>query len=68
MDNKYLNNKIYLMYVISNSYCKAHNISMDEFLELDKKYDIIGFISECPEHFDWMTRDEMIEEIERYVS
>ena len=44
------------------------NISNDEFLKLDEKYRILNYISECPDIFDSMTEDEMVEEIERYVS
>lgn len=55
------------MYVISDCYCKAHDMTTEQFLELDKQCDIIGFIAECPEYFDSMTRDEMLETIEEYI-
>ncbi|MCD8294217.1 MAG: DUF3791 domain-containing protein [Clostridia bacterium] len=66
-EDRYLANKIYLMYVISNGCCKAHDMTAEQFLELDKQCDIIGFIAECPEYIDWMTRDEMLETIEEYI-
>lgn len=68
MSEKRLNNTIFLMYLVSISYCKAKNISNDEFLKLYEKYRILNYISECPDIFDSMTEDEMVEEIERYVS
>ena len=37
-------------------------------MELDKKCDILGYVSECPDVFDSLTDDEMMEEIDRYVS
>ena len=43
-------------------------MSTEEFLELDKKYDIINYVAECPDVFDSMTNEEMIEEIEQYIA
>ncbi len=68
MSEKRLNNTIFLMYLVTNNYCKAHNISAKEFLKLDEKYSILNYVSECPDIFDSMTDSEMVEEIDRYVS
>lgn len=68
MSEKRLNNTIFLMYLVTESYCKAHQITAREFLKLDKKYDILNYVSECPDIFDSMTENEMVEEIEQYVS
>ncbi|MCD8300123.1 MAG: DUF3791 domain-containing protein [Clostridiales bacterium] len=68
MSEKRLNNTIFLMYLVTDNYCRAHNISAREFLSLDKKYDILNYVAECPDIFDSMTNDEMVEEIEQYVS
>ena len=47
----------------------AQNIIWDkEFLDLDSKFAILNYISECPDIFDSMTKEEMVEEIDQYVS
>jgi len=56
------------MYMVTNSYCKKHNLSEEDFLKLDEKYMILNYVAECPDVFDSMTNDEMVEEIEQYVS
>ncbi len=68
MSEKRLNNTIFLMYLVTNNYCRVHNISAREFLKLDDKYAILNYVSECPDIFDSMTDDEMVEEVEQYVS
>jgi hypothetical protein len=68
MSEKRLNNTIFLMYLVSENYKKAHNLSSEQFLELDRQYDIINYIGECPDIFDSMSDTEMVEEIDQYVS
>lgn len=68
MSEKRLNNTIFLMYLVTESYCKKHNISTEAFLELDEKYAILNYVAECPDIFDSLTNAEMVEEIEQYVS
>lgn len=67
MSEKRLNNTIFLMYLVTENYCKKHKISTEEFLKLDEKYAIINYVSECPDIFDPMSNEEMVEEIEQYV-
>ena len=68
MSEKRLNNTIFLMYLASESYRRAHHITPRECLDLAKKFAILNYISECPDIFDGMTEDEMAEEIEQYIS
>lgn len=35
---------------------------------MDRQYDILNYIAECPDIFDNMSEEEMLEEIEQYVS
>lgn len=65
---KRLNNTIFLMYLVTETYKKKHSLSSREFLALDKKYDILNYVSECPDIFDSMNKQEMVEEIDQYVS
>lgn len=68
MSEKRLNNTIFLMYLASESYKKKHHLSYQDFIMLDKKYQVLDYISDCPDIFDSMSKDEMTEEIEYYVS
>ena len=65
---KRLDNTIFIMYLATENYRKTHNMSVQDFLEIDKKYDILNYIAECPDIFDNLTEHEMIEEIDNYVS
>ena len=68
MTEKRLNNSIFLMYLVTENYKKKYGLSTQEFIELDDKYMILNYISECPDIFDSMTNEEMLEEIDNYVS
>ena len=63
-----IDNSIFLMFVASEEYRREHGMSVDDFLQLDKKYRILGYISECPDVFDAMTEQEMSREIDAYVT
>ena len=68
MSEKRLNNTIFLMYLVTENYKKARNLTNEDFLRLDEKYAILNYISECPDIFDSMTGTEMTQEIDQYVS
>ena len=61
-------NHIKRLHMPIEDYCKKHNLSTEDFLELDKKYEILNYVAECPDIFDSLTNMEMVEEIEQYVS
>jgi len=67
MSDKRLNNSIFLMFLISGAYCSAHNLTNNQFLQLDHQYGILNYIAECPDVFDLMSEDEMVTEIDNYV-
>ena len=50
------------MYLVTENYCKKHNLSIEEFLKLDEKYAILNYVAECPDIFDSLTNSEMVEE------
>ena len=56
------------MYLVIESYKKAYSLTSQQFLELDKKYNIINFVGSYPDIFDSMTKAEMVEEINQYVA
>ncbi len=68
MSEKRLDNTIYIMYLVTENYKKAHSLTSEQFIELDQKYNIINFVGECPDIFDSMNNSEMIEEIDNYVA
>lgn len=68
MSEKRLNNTIFLMFLVTENYKKNHHLSTQQFLELDRKFDILNYVSECPDIFDAMTEEEMVEEIDQYVA
>lgn len=68
MSEKRLNNSIFLMYLVSTNYMKKHSMTVKSFSELDERYAILNYVAECPDIFDSMTVDEMVEEIDDYVS
>lgn len=68
MSEKRLNNTIFLMFLVTENYCRMHHISTEDFLKLDEKYAILNYVSECPDIFDSMSDEEMVEEIDQYVS
>jgi len=68
MSERRLNNSIFLMYLASTNYMKAHKMTKGDFEKLDKRYEILNYIVECPDIFDSITNEEMVEEIDNYVA
>ena len=68
MSERRLNNGIFLMYLVSTNYMKAHKMTKGDFEKLDKRYEILNYIVECPDIFDSITNEEMVEEIDNYVA
>ena len=52
---------------IANMYMKKHRLSPKEFLKLDKKIEILGFIQEGYEPFHLMGDKGIMSEVEEYV-
>ena len=42
------------MYLVSENYKKAHNLSTEQFLDMNRQFAILNYISECPDIFDAM--------------
>lgn len=68
MSERRLNNTIYLMFRVRKRYCAAHNMTKDEFKDFDLKNEVLDYVAECPDVFDCLSEDEMVEEIDEYVS
>ena len=68
MSEKRLNNTIFLMHEVTAAFIRSHAMSIAQFSELDRKYDIIGFIGNYPDIFDSMSESEMVRELEEYIA
>lgn len=68
MSEKRINNTIFLMYLVTENFCKKHRLSTQDFLKLDEKYAILNYVAECPDIFDAMTENEMVQEVDEYVA
>lgn len=51
MNEKRLNNTIYIMYLVTENYKKQHSLTTEQFLELDKKFNIINFVGGISRYF-----------------
>ena len=58
---------LYMQAGIANMYMKKHKLSPGEFLKLDKKCDILGFIQEGYEPFHLMGDKGILREVDKYV-
>lgn len=65
---KQINNSIYLMNIIAELYMQKHKLSIPEFLDLNSKTGLLGFIYECSSVFDGLPPEEMLNEAEEYIS
>jgi hypothetical protein len=52
---------------IANMYMKKHGLTPKEFVELDRRLDILGFIHEGYEPFHLMGDKGILEEVEEYI-
>ncbi len=62
-----LNQVVYLQVEMANLFMERHNLTPDEFLALDKKYDVLGFIGEGYEAFHLTGSEGVLSEINDYV-
>ena len=58
---------LYMQAGIANMYMKKYKLSPKEFLKLDKKLNILGFIQEGYEPFHLMGDRGILSEVEKYV-
>jgi len=59
---------LYMQAGIANLYMKKHKLSPKEFLNLDKKVDILGFINEGYDVFHLMGDKGILNEVDEYVN
>jgi len=58
----------YLQAEISHAYMRRHHLTPDDFIALDKKYNILSYIALGYEPFHLTGTQGVIEEIDEYIS
>ncbi|MCL2322197.1 MAG: DUF3791 domain-containing protein [Oscillospiraceae bacterium] len=58
---------LYMQVEMANLYMERHNLSPDEFLERDEKYNILEFIKEGYEPFHLTGNEGILMEIQDYI-
>ena len=68
MKSSLLDPIIYLQAHFIRAFMKRHNLTPHEFLSLNKKTDIIGFLREAYEPFHLTGVEGVLEELDAYVN
>ncbi|MDR1069653.1 MAG: DUF3791 domain-containing protein [Gracilibacteraceae bacterium] len=58
---------LYMQIRVANLYRKAHNMSVADFVKLDRKTDLLPFIAGAYEPFHLMGDPGILEEIDDYL-
>ena len=58
---------LYMQIRVANLYRKAHKMSVDEFLKLDRMIDILPFVANAYEPFHLTGDPGILEEVDDYV-
>ena len=65
---KIINPVVYLQVYYTHLYMKRHNLTIKEFLKLDKKHDILGYLRIGYEPFHLTGEEGVLEKIDSYVN
>jgi hypothetical protein len=63
-----INNELYLQVRIANEYKRRHNLSSEQFLQLDRKYDILHILETGYEPFHLTGDEGILDEIDTIVA
>jgi len=58
---------LYMQIRVANLYCIAHNISIDEFIEIDQMTDFLSFVEDSFEPFQLTGDLGILDEVDEYV-
>jgi hypothetical protein len=58
---------LYMQIRVANLYRKAHNLSISDFLQLDRKTDLLPFVADAYEPFHLTGDPGILEEVYDYV-
>ena len=62
-----INQVVYMQFLVVNQYMRKHNLTPQEFLELDEKNDLLGFLEDGYEPFHLTGVDGIMDEVEDYI-
>ena len=62
-----LNQVVYMQFLVANQYMRKHHLTPQEFLELDKKSDLLGFLEDGYEPLHLTGMDGIMDEVENYI-
>jgi len=63
-----INNRIYLQVMITHMYMNKHNLTPEQFLELDEKYGILHFLDIGYEPYHLTGSEGVLAEIEEIIA
>lgn len=66
--DKNIQNKVYLMQLYFDAYCKKYNLSKEEFLEKDKNSEILNSVLALSDDLDYLPVEEGMKELEEYIN
>jgi hypothetical protein len=58
---------LYMQIRVANLYRKAHNMSVGDFLKLDRETDLLPFVADAYELFHLTGDPGILEEVDEYV-
>jgi hypothetical protein len=58
---------LYMQIRVANLYRKAHNLSISEFLKLDRETDLLPFVADAYEPFHLTGDPGILEEVDDYM-
>ena len=62
-----VNQSIYMQFLIAHQYMRKHNLTPEQFLELDERSDLLGFLEDGYEPFHLSGVDGIMDEVEQYI-
>ena len=62
-----LDHILYMQIRVANLYCKAHNLSISDFLKIDRMTDLLLFVADAYEPFHLTGDLGILEEVDDYV-
>lgn len=63
-----INNTIFLMHLVSGAYARHYHLTRNEFSRFDDQNHVLRYVSRCPDVFDALPEDKMVQEIDNYVA
>ena len=62
-----VNQSVYIQFLIAHQYMRKHNLTPEQFLELDARIDLLGFLEDGYEPFHLTGVDGIMDEVEHYI-